>query len=317
MVATLEIVLPLFGLMLAGFVTARRGLLSAEAIKGISTFVFLFAIPALLFRGLVSAGLPRIADLAIVKVYFLGALAVFGACLLIGRFVFGTGAAERALMALTATFGNVVLMGIPISYTAFGPEAVLPATLVTSFHSAILLTLTIVLVEFGRGAQGRLGRIAGDSILAVLKNPIIAAIAAGFAWAAIGGATGMRLPAPVDGFLRLLAGSATPCALFALGATLAEFRTGGDKREVAVVILIKLLALPLLVWWAAVQLFDLPPVQVAVATLLASLPSGANPFILARRYEIYVQRAATAVLVSTTLSLGTTAMLVSYFTAVK
>src|SRR3546814_6686873 len=64
MQSILETVLPIFGLVFCGYVVGRKGLMSEEAIKGLNTFVFYFAIPALLFRAM-AGGLGPI-DLTIV-----------------------------------------------------------------------------------------------------------------------------------------------------------------------------------------------------------------------------------------------------------
>jgi hypothetical protein len=103
----------------------------------------------------------------------------------------------------------------------------------------------------------------------------------------------------------LLAAAATPAALFSLGATLAGFRLAGDLGESLVVVAIKLLVLPLVVWLFATRVFHLGDLDTAVATTCAALPTGSNAFILAQRYDLYVARAASSVLISTALSIVT------------
>ena len=53
-----DIIVPVFGIVGIGYVAARVGLFSAEATRGLSAFVFNFAIPALLFRTMVTTKLP-------------------------------------------------------------------------------------------------------------------------------------------------------------------------------------------------------------------------------------------------------------------
>lgn len=305
--STVAVVLPMFGLMLSGYLTAKTDLLGGEAIKGLSNFVYYFAIPALLFRSLANGTLPAQADLNIVYAYYLGILIVYAASLLFARLVFRTSLPEQALMALTATFGNNVMLGIPIIHSTLGSAGVLPVTLIVSFQSAVIITFTTVLIELGRG-QRDTGRVATKALKAILQNPVILSIAAGFAWTLLA----LPMPAPLDAFTGLLAAAATPCSLFSLGATLRSFRVGGDRAEVAIVIVIKLLIVPATMW-ATTQLFVLTPLQIAVAVILAGLPSGANPFVLAQRYGIYVARSASAVLISTALSILTTAALVAHY----
>lgn len=303
----------MFGLMVAGYLLARIRAVEAAGIRGLATFVFLLAIPATLFRGVATGIVPGNVSLDIVYAYFLGLFAVYGISLRAGRALFDTSLPERALLALSASFSNSVMLGIPLVIGAFGERAVLPVTLVISFHSLILIPLTTLLVEIGRGERTSLPRMAATLGRALVGNPIIVAIAAGFAWAL----TGWQMPTAVDAFTRLLAAAAPACALFALGASLAGYRIGGDLRETAFLVAMKLFLHPAIVWLLAGFVFRLPPIEVAVATMLAALPTGANAFILAQRYGIYIARAATGVLVTTGLSIVTAAVLLSLFGALR
>jgi malonate transporter len=309
---TVAVVVPLFGLILAGYLSGRLNFMNAEAIKGLNVFVFNFAVPALLFRSLASGGPLEAGDLDIVYAYFGGAFAIFALGALIGCFVFRTTLAEQALMGMTAAFGNVVMMGIPLAYVAFGTEAILPVTLVASFHSPLMLPLTMVLIELDRGHRHGLARVAAQAALAVISNPIVLSIIVGVLWSH----SRWPVPGPVDGFLQLLSGAAVPCALFALGATLAQFKLGGNRAEIGTLLIIKLALMPAIVWALASFVFRPPDLHVGVATILAALPSGANPFIVARRYDIFVARSASAVLISTAISVVTIALLLARYAPV-
>lgn len=304
MQTSLSIVLPLFALILAGFLFARGGLLGADGVKGIGIFVFNLAVPALLFRSM-ATGLPQDgAGLSVVYVYYLGAAIVFVLSMLIGRIAFGYDLAHQALMAITATFSNAVLIGIPLVFSAFGREGQIAVLLITSLHSAIFVTLATVLVEIGCGGGARPVAIARS----VFANPLLAAVLAGTAWAL----TGWPMPAPLDTFTALLASAAAPVALFALGATLAQFPVRGAARDVATMTALKMVVHPALVWLLA-RAFALTPTETAVAVIIAALPSGVNPFILAQRYGIYVQRAASSVVLTTALAVVTAALLLAWF----
>jgi predicted permease len=304
-----DVVVPLFGLLVCGYGVARTRLLGPEGIQGIANFVFYCAIPALLFRGLAAGVMPEKIDFGVVHAFFLGCLAVFAATMLVARLANRAKLAEQALAGITVTFGNVVLLGIPLVYVAFGERGVLAVTLISSFHSVILLTLATILVESALGARGNFARAAQATLGALATNPIIVAIVAGFLWRLLG----LPLPLPAKTFLTLLSGAAAPCALFSLGATLTTFRIGGDFRHVAAIAIGKLAVLPLVVWLLATRLLALEATEAAVVTMLAALPTGVNPFVLARKYGVYVERAASAVLVTTALSVVTLALLLAHF----
>jgi hypothetical protein len=302
---SLAIVLPLFALILCGYLFARFRVIGPDGVKGVGAFVFTLALPALLFRSM-ATGLPHGgAALDIVYAYYTAAAIVFALAMLVGRTVLGLDLAKQALMAITAVFSNSVLIGIPLVFTVFGQEGQIAVLLIASLHAAIFVTLATVLIEIGRGGDAR----PAAALVAVFGNPLMLAILAGGAWALLD----WPIPAPIDVFTRLLSGAAPPAALFALGATLAAFRIAGDMRDIAVITCIKLAVHPLVAWLLARYVFALSPMETAVVVIIAALPSGVNPFILAQRYDLYVQRAASSVVLTTALSVVTAALLLAWF----
>lgn len=310
MATVITILLPVFGLVLAGFFTARTRLLTGEGIRGLATFVYYLAIPALLFRS-TSAGVPDAGgELALVLAYFIATLGLFGVAMLLGAWRFGLGLREQSVMAINAAFGNTVQMGVPIVLAAFGAPGMKPLTLIIALHSVVLLTLATVVIELGRGRGGSLGHSLGATIRAIAGNPIILAIGAGFLWSRVE----LPLPRSVAGFLDLLAPAAGPCALFTLGASLSGFRLAAGFGETLTIVVLKLVALPLLVW-ALAKVFTLSHLDTAVAVVTAALPVGMNAFIFAQRYDIYVARSASAVVLSNLLSVATLALALALFAA--
>ena len=306
---TVDIVLPVFALVAVGYAIGRTRLLGDGGVQGISNFVFYVAIPTLLFRTMSRIELPEIGSLGIVFAYFGGCLLVFPVAAVVGRLLFGIGRDEQAVMGMGAVFSNTVLLGIPLVFTAFGEDGVVAIMLIVMFHSITLITLPTILLEVARGERGQSGRIIGSTLTALARNPVIVAMLAGLAY----GGLGFTLPAPVDRFAGLMSGAAAPCALFALGASLAGYRIAGSLRETFTLIGFKLLVHPVAVWLLGRYVFDLAPLWLAVATITAALPVGANVFVLAQRYDVYVQRSTSATLISTALSVISLAVLIAYF----
>ena len=133
--------------------------------------------------------------------------------------------------------------------------------------------------------------------------------------ALIGGLLSLPVPAIADRFIDLLADAAAPCALFTLGAACNDYKISGDLKESAAIVFIKLVIHPIVVWAMAVYVFELSPVFTAVATITAALPVGSNVYILAQKYEIYVARSASSVLISTAISVVSVAVLMVFFTS--
>ncbi|MEO3428840.1 AEC family transporter [Pelagibius sp. CAU 1746] len=305
MLSILETVLPIFGLVLCGYLVGRLRWMSEEAIKGLNTFVFYFAIPALLFRAMARGMGP--VEFTIVGGYFTAVLVTFLLALAVARLVFRTGPVEQVLFGMGSVFSNTVLLAIPLIFTVLGEAAGLRLMLIITFHAVIILPVITVLIEFRRGAGQGWRRLAGQTLRAIALNPIILALVLGIAY----GLTGAPLPGAGERFLALLGGAAAPCALFALGASLTAFELRGDIKETLAMVAMKLLVHPAVMAVLAFWVFELPPLAATVAVITAATPVGANVFIMARQYDIYLGRAASAVLISTALSVVTLTFLLA------
>ena len=110
-------------------------------------------------------------------------------------------------------------------------------------------------------------------------------------------------------------GAAGPWALVCLGVFLASRQKanaselpGGAKLNLAtvgLVVMAKLVLQPLLTWVLAAWLFHLPDDLTKMAILLAALPTGTGPFMLAEYYRRDAQITSGAILISTVLSIVT------------
>ncbi len=316
MAQTLAIVLPVFAVILLGYGVGKTRLFGDEGVRALTTFCFYVAIPAVLFRAMAQLDAPGGSDFAAVIAYYAAVLVAYALAMALARLLFKLTLAEQAIFAAGSTYSNILLLGIPLVLTAFGPRAALPQSAILALQSVILISLTSLIVEAARGAVGKggdpeaagVGTILKSAGLALATNPIIVAMVAGFAW----GRTGLGLHEIVEKSLVFLGQAATPTALFALGASLTRFHLGGDLRQVAVIGLIKLALLPALVFVSAKYVFHLDALPVAVATISAAMPSGVNAFVLAIRYETLIARIATAVIATTALAWAIAAALLSW-----
>lgn len=309
MAAVINIALPFFALIFTGYGAGRSGLLNASTVVGLNAFVFYFALPALLLVKVSQAPAVSVdTAMALIGTYYSAGLLLFAATFILGRWLFRASGAVGALQGLGATFSNVGFVGLPLVIAAYGDEAALPAMLIVIGDSLFMLGLATAIIEADRGA-GR-GGLALLSTIAygLLRNPIIGASFIGVALHL--GA--VPFPAPLLAYAGLLASAAGPCALFALGATLAGQPIREGATETGFLSLMKLAVHPLLVSAAALFVFHLPPLWAAVAITQAALPTGANVYVLAQRYEVHARSISTAVLVSTTLAVLTVSAVLSW-----
>lgn len=289
----LDILLPIIALIALGHGLARAGIITPAGETGLTQIVFYATTPALLFRAMAGAT-PALGDLLLLGAYFLPCLLVYAVWALLARRRVGATLTMAGLGAMGASFGNTVLLGVPIVERLHGSAGLRLLVIIVSLHSAVLFTLTTLLAEAERGqAQGGAALRATARMMA--RNPMVLALSAGAAC----GVMGLRLPGPLDAALALLGSATVPLALLAVGAGLAGFRLSGQWAMCAVVAAVKLAVLPFCVWMAGRFVFDLQPLALAVATLVAGLPTGTNVYVLASRYQIGMVSAAGAVLLST------------------
>ena len=303
MFETLTVAAPVFGFVAAGFGLAKTSLFDESKIKGLTAYVFWFAVPLLLFRG--GAALAR-GEGGGFEARAL--LAYFGASAIIYCLAFATNAlafrgagAEPPLAGMTAAYANSVMMGIPLAEIFFGAPGLAVATGVVACSAIIYYGSTTLLIETLIGEGDGVRAILKQTAAGILRTPVILAMAAGLAF----GWTGLEAFPAAQRFIDIGAAAAAPTALFALGATIAGFKIAGDLAEAGAISTLKLAVNPLLAWVLAGPALALQPTTVATVTMMAALPCAVNPFLLASRYEAYTRRASAAIVLSTAASLVT------------
>ena len=207
--------------------------------------------------------------------------------------------------AISSSFGNLLMMGIPLSVSFLGPAAAIPAGLILSIHSPIQWGAATLLAEMSSGRNdASLAVILRGIVSDLIRNPIVVAIVAGSLWRL----TGLGLNPIADRTITLLGQAGVPSALFALGLSLAAFGFKGNVRGVTVILVLKMIVFPLLAAILALKVFHLPPIEAGVVIIFAALPPGVNAYLFATRYDAAVAPVSGAIALGTGLSLFTTSV---------
>ncbi len=299
--------LPFFAVIGLGFWAGKARFFTAEATAYLTKFVFYFALSAMLFGFAANLDLGEVFSWAFVWAY-LGATTLIWALVLGVALLRGTGPSEAVIEAHCGVIGNVGFLGIPMLTLLLGPNAVGPVLLVLAVDLVVFSSLLTVLITGVR--QGRM-RFGVFKVLAIglLKNPMIVSVVLGMGW----GATGWALPVPVNEFMTLLGAAATPCALFAIGGSLAG--RSAERLEVAVWLSFSKLVLhPAAVAFAAFVVFPVERYAAGVMVAAASLPVAGNVYILAQHFGVAPQRVSTAILISTAVSVLTVTVVIAFVT---
>jgi predicted permease len=261
----LNVIVPIFSLIAIGFLMARAKLLPAATGDALARFVFVVAVPLLLFRTLATADFGAANPLLLWLAYF-GAVAITwtAATLLVRRFT-PSDHRRGVIAGISASFANTVFVAIPALQRAYGDAGLEPLLLIISIHLPVMMIASSLLIERAALLDARAAGTAPPSVSLVrtlarvgknlATSALVIGILAGAAWRL----TGLELESHLDEVTRLLAGTA----------------------------------------------LALPPLWLKGAVITAASPVGVNAYLLAVHFGSGERLAATTILVSTVLSVIT------------
>ncbi|CAB3837429.1 AEC family transporter [Achromobacter deleyi] len=304
MFATFLASLPVFGLIGAGALAARARVLTLDGGGILNRYVTWLALPALLFKTVADAKWEQLWQPAFIASFCLSGLITLAVAMMVVRLRSRRSFAQSAIDSLNASYPNVGFMGFPLAAALLSPAALVPTTIAAILTMCVFFALTIVLVELGLNTGAGMLGVSMKVMKGVLRHPLIVAPACGVPFAL----TGQAIPSPIATLASLLAASAAPCALAAIGIFMLQPRSGtgrGENAGAAGLIGGKLLLQPLLAWIFAQYVFDLGRESVQIAVLMAALPTGTGAFMLAGHYQLDVALPARVIAGSTLASIAT------------
>jgi predicted permease len=290
--------LPVFGLILIGYVCGRYAVLGDRAFEVLNRFVIVIALPILTFRSIAHMDPHGLAAPGMILAVTLGAVLTYAIGFFIERRC-GRAAGEANIAALCGCFSNTGFIGLPIAVLAFGPQSAAPVAVTMVIYSAVIFTLGLVMSEVTADVSH--GTAAGLRLAAqaTVRSPLIMLAAAGVLWSVL------RLPlaGPVDALLATLAQATAPCALTAIGIFIALPRRSATPGPIGRVLALKLVAHPLITAGILLLLPPIPPLWAKVAILMAAMPCGASSFVLAGKAGRWaMELSAWAVTLTTSLA---------------
>jgi len=295
-VEVLSLILPIFALLVTGFIFAQLNILPEHTAEVLIQFAFHVAVPALLIGVIAQEDAEKLLNLPYIAALGGGIAAMYLAILLGALYVWKQNLGPATMLALTSVASNSGFVALPILHATLGHKGVLPAAIANIIVVTVFL-FTVPLLERAHAQE------AGEreSIIAALQrialNPVILGTLIGIAWAM----TGLGLPKVVSAYFNLLAGALTPCALFAIGMSI---RLDALRERGAMIIfssLVKLVALPVLVLLLC-HLFELDPLYTIAAVVCAAVPTAKTTFMLASQYGQPEEPVADTISVTTLAS---------------
>jgi len=308
MQAVLNSALPIFALILTGFVCGYFGVFDRLATDNLNRFAVYLALPSLMFVAMSKITPDQVRQFGFVAAFCGGFATTFAVAFVISR-LRGRRVANASIEGLDAGYSNVGFMGIPMCLLVFGPESAPASIIATLFTACVLFLFAVILVEFDLKKGDRFWSTGARVIVAVLRSPLLIAPVAGLAV----GLSGLKLPGPIESFTTLLGGAASPAALVCIGLFLAQERVvSDDLKSIGILVALKLVLQPAVTAFLAFYVFSMPPLWSHSAVILSALPIGSGPFTIAKLYGLEAGVTSGAILASHIFAVLTVSLLVGW-----
>lgn len=304
----LNLILPVFAVIITGWLCAYFKVFNDELAKYLIQFALYVSMPALLFVTIATEHFSTIFNWGFIISYGGGTLLVFIAIFLVCFFYAKWSMARSAIAALAGSMTNIGFVALPILLALFGPPGVLPAAIATVLVAVILFPLGIFLVEADKNKSQKIWHSILQTFKTTLGNPMVLATLAGMIYSLIG----LPIPVLLHNYLNIFASALTPCALFAVGLGMSLRSIHTHRKEVIWLTVIKLFVLPFVVFLMAWAL-HLSPFFAIAAVIASAVPTAKTTYILAAEYNIGREAVAATISITTLLSVVTLVLLLIIF----
>ncbi len=299
-----SLLLPFFGLILIGYIAGKVTKQPADALGWMNTFIIYAALPALFFKLVSRTPFEDLTRIDFIATDLAATYSIFIALFAIGRWIRDNSLADCTIQSFAGAYGNIGYMGPGLALLALGQAAAVPVALIVCLENALHFIVAPALMAAAGDDRRSAGRLAIDITRKVAFHPFILSTAFGFV------AAGFHIdqPAAFRHFVDYLAQAAAPCALFAMGVTLALRPVRRIPAEIGYIVLAKLIVHPIVVYLALTAIGGFEPVWIYAAVLLAALPTATNVFVIGQQYGVWKERASATILITTALSVVTVSL---------
>jgi predicted permease len=304
------LVLPFFGLIFVGYLTAKfarnpAGEGAGDAMGWLNVFIIYIALPALFFKLVSKTPIEQLTRFDFVFASIGATYTVFALVFSAGYLIRRNSLAKSTVQGLAGAYGNIGYMGPGLALLALGERAAVPVALIFCFENVLHFMVAPAMMALAGGEKSSPARLVLGIARKILLHPFILSTIAGV----IAASMSFQPPLPVQRLIDYLAQAAAPCALFAMGVTLALRPLKRIPAEIAYIVPAKLILHPVLMYLVLSLVGNFDPVWVQTAVLLAALPTATNVFVIGQQYGVWQERASATILITTVLSVATVTML--------
>lgn len=288
----LEVILPIFGIFVLGFIGQRKFNLDPKAISTVSVYLMT---PFLVFRTFYNTEFN--ADfLYLIAFTFVICLSLVGVIYMVA-YVRKYSREETCGLILASSFMNNGNYGTPVVFLLFGAVGLDYAIVLMVGQQLVMGTIGVYYAAKGSPD----GNGFRSALRAVRRMPVIYAAMLGIAFHYFN----IPLTKPILESINLVANAAIPTVMLVLGmqlATISFKKLQGTKISIALGV--KLVISPIIAWLIGVAL-PIDEVIKQIMIIVASMPSAANTTMYAIQYDTEPDFVSSVTFISTVLSLIT------------
>jgi hypothetical protein len=289
--AIIETIIPIFLIIIFGYILQLKGLIKAQFIEEANRFVFLFSLPVLIFTGIMESDIKDVGLINILSV-ILPTLVILCLSFFLAL-AMGLKRGTLGSFIQTTFHGNITYIGLAVLYYMLGDEGLKKGSILIGFLILVNNTLAIAVISWASQKHANIWR----SLASIAKTPLIMATFAGIALLYLG----IPVPALLMKSMGILANIALPMALIIIGASMSVSSIKSSLKLSGIVSFMKLIALPFLSFLFC-YFYEIPPRDALPGIILLATPTATTSFILANQLGGDTELASGVITLSTLLS---------------
>ncbi len=282
MIEILSITSPIFILIGLGYCAVRAAFFSRADMRVLGTFVINFALPAMLFKALSQRSFGEVMNSGYLLAYALGSLFAMSVAIVVALKWRKRDFQSSVIVGMGASLSNSAFIGLPVAVQVLGPIGSVAMALSMLVENLLMLPLLLVMADRSDHKSASVLSMLGGTFARLLRNPMLLAIAIGFAFALFG----LKLPTPLSRVVEMLSFASGPLALFVIGGSLAGMGVKGMVADVSLIAIAKLAIHPAAVLLGVLLIPGIDPELQAAAVLIACVPMFSIYAIMGQKYGL-------------------------------
>lgn len=298
----LNTVIPIFAIIGFGYILKHFSVVHTNWIKILNQFTYFVSLPALVIGSFWYITWSE----STIKFLLFHTLII-----ILGTFVFLTVAyflkiqpKTAVTLAMLSLVGNTVYMGFPILNNIIKKEELPVAIGAAAIQLTIGLIISVVVIEHIVLKSKKIKSYLKD----LLKNPLIISLILGLSLSFL---PENFIPQSAKQTISMLGATASPIALFTLGAFMQGKLNKEEIKLTAISTTIKLLLFPFIIFLIC-KLLNFNSVYLNTSVLISAMPSAVSAFVISEKYELDNKLSANVIVLSTLLSALTIPILLNF-----